>query len=317
MRIGSVELEGNIFLAPMAGVTDGAFRRVCRSFGCALTYTEMISAKALYYKDQKTYRMLRISDKEKPCAVQIFGSEPETMAQVAGEAAAAGAAILDINMGCPAPKVANHGDGAALMRNPDLAAKIVRAVVASAGIPVTVKIRKGWDEQSINAVEIAKIAEQNGAAAVTVHGRTRKQLYSGSADWDIIREVKDAISIPVIGNGDIFSADDALDMLKTTGCDAVMVGRGAQGNPFIFRQISELMQTGSVSYYPTLQEKVDTLLWQVALMIEEKGEYIAIREARKHAAWYLKGAPNASKVRGMLNGVESFEELKNILQTLL
>ncbi len=316
-KIGSVALDNNILLAPMAGVADGAFRAICRKFGCALTYTEMVSAKALSFQDAKTCRMLKIDDAEKPCGVQIFGSEPEVMARVARDAVVGGAALLDINMGCPMPKVADHGDGAALMRNPDLVAKIVHAVVRAACVPVTVKIRKGWDEQSINAVEVAKIAQENGAAAVAVHGRTRQQMYTGKADWGIIKAVKDALGIPVIGNGDIFAAEDALKMLELTGCDAVMVGRGAQGNPFIFRQINALLQTGSVMYMPTLQDKIQTLLEQVSLMIAQKGEYIAIREARKHAAWYLKGERNSARVRGELNHAGTLADLKKILQTVL
>ena len=301
----------------MAGVTDSAFRRICRRYGCGMVYTEMVSAKALYYGDKKTARMLTIHDEESPFAVQIFGKEPEIMAQIAPEAVRTGASILDINMGCPAPKIVKNGEGSALMQNPDLVFQIVSAVVGTSPVPVTVKIRKGFDEAHCNAVEIAKAAQEGGAAAVTVHGRTREQYYSGKADWDIIGEVKAALRIPVIGNGDIFCAKDALDMFAYTGCDAVMVGRGAQGNPFLFRQLAELMQEGTAEYQPTLEEKVNTMLCQLAMMIEEKGEYTAVQEARKHAAWYLKGEKHSAAVRGAVNSAKDAEELKNILQSIL
>lgn len=317
MRIGSFKIENNVFLAPMAGVTDSAFRRICRRYGCGMVYTEMVSAKALYYSDKKTARMLTVHEEETPFAVQIFGKEPEIMAQVAPEAVRTGASILDINMGCPAPKIVKNGEGSALMQNPDLVFQIVSAVVGTSPVPVTVKIRKGFDEAHCNAVEIAKAAQEGGAAAVTVHGRTREQYYSGKADWDIIGKVKAALCIPVIGNGDIFCAQDALDMFAYTGCDAVMVGRGAQGNPFLFQQIAELMQEGTAECRPTLEEKVNTMLCQLAMMIEEKGEYTAVQEARKHAAWYLKGEKHSAAVRGAVNSAKDAEELKNILQSIL
>lgn len=317
LQIGSFETENNIFLAPMAGVTDSAFRRICRRYGCGLVYTEMVSAKALYYGDKKTARMLAVHEEEKPFAVQIFGKEPEIMAQIAPEAVRTGASILDINMGCPAPKIVKNGEGSALMRDAGLVYRIVSAVVRTSPVPVTVKIRKGFDEAHCNAVEIAKAAQEGGAAAVTVHGRTREQYYSGRADWDIVGEVKAALRIPVIGNGDVFSAQDALDMFAYTGCDGVMIGRGAQGNPFLFRQIQELMQKGTANYRPTLKEKVDTMLCQLSMMVEDKGEYIAVQEARKHAAWYLKGEKNSAAVRGAVNSAKDAEELKKILQSIL
>ena len=317
MRIGSFQTENNVFLAPMAGVTDSAFRRICRYFGCGLVYTEMISAKALYYGDKKTNRMLAVHEEEKPFAVQIFGSEPDIMAQMASAAAATGASLLDINMGCPAPKIVNNGEGSALMKDTDKIYRIVSAVSKASSVPVTVKLRKGFDEAHCNALEAAKAAQAGGAAAVTVHGRTREQYYSGKADWDVIGAVKVALDIPVIGNGDIFCAQDAADMLTYTGCDAVMVGRGAQGNPFLFRQIGELLQTGQLHYTPTLQDKVDTMLAQLAMMVADKGEYIAVREARKHAAWYLKGEKHSASVRGAVNNAQNAEELKNILQSIL
>lgn len=317
MRIGSFQTENNVFLAPMAGVTDSAFRRICRRFGCGLVYTEMVSAKALYYGDKKTNRMLAVHEEEKPFAVQIFGSEPDIMAQMASAAVATGASLLDINMGCPAPKIVNNGEGSALMKDIDKIYRIVSAVSKVSSVPVTVKLRKGFDEAHCNALEAAKAAQAGGAAAVTVHGRTREQYYSGKADWDVIGAVKAALEIPVIGNGDIFCAQDAVDMLSYTGCDAVMIGRGAQGNPFLFRQIGELLQTGQVHYVPTLQDKVDTMLAQLAMMVVDKGEYIAVREARKHAAWYLKGEKHSASVRGAVNNAQNAEELKNILQSIL
>lgn len=317
MRIGRFQTENNVFLAPMAGVTDSAFRRICRRFGCGLVYTEMVSAKALYYGDRKTNKMLAVHEEEKPFAVQIFGSEPDIMAQMASTAAATGASLLDINMGCPAPKIVNNGEGSALMKDTDKIYRIVSAVSKVSSVPVTVKLRKGFDEAHCNALEAAKAAQAGGAAAVTVHGRTREQYYSGKADWDVIGAVKAALEIPVIGNGDIFCAQDAVDMLSYTGCDAVMIGRGAQGNPFLFRQIGELLQTGQVHYVPTLQDKVDTMLAQLAMMVVDKGEYIAVREARKHAAWYLKGEKHSASVRGAVNNAQNAEELKNILQSIL
>ncbi len=317
MRIGSFQTENNVFLAPMAGVTDSAFRRICRRFGCGLVYTEMVSAKALYYGDKKTNKMLAVHEEEKPFAVQIFGSDPDIMAQMASAAAGTGASLLDINMGCPAPKIVNNGEGSALMKDIDKIYRIVSAVNKASSVPVTVKLRKGFDEAHCNALEAAKAAQAGGAAAVTVHGRTREQYYSGKADWDVVGAVKAALDIPVIGNGDIFRAQDAVDMLSYTGCDAVMVGRGAQGNPFLFRQIGELLQSGQVCYMPTLQDKVDTMLTQFAMMVADKGEYIAVREARKHAAWYLKGEKHSASVRSAVNNAQNAEELKNILQSIL
>lgn len=317
MKIGNFTIEHPVFLAPMAGVTDSAFRRICKSYDCGLVYTEMISAKALAFRDKKTASMLAVREEEKPFAVQIFGSEPEIMGSITDAALSTGASILDINMGCPAPKIAGNGDGCALMRNLDLVYDIVRAVSDKSTAPVTVKIRKGWDDNSVNAVEVAKAAEAAGAQAVTVHPRTREQFYMGKADWSVIADVKAALKIPVIGNGDIFTAQDALLMREQTGCDAVMVGRGAQGNPFIFRQIYQLMSQGEVTFYPTRKDKVETILKQLDYSIEENGEYIAVREMRKHAAWYLKGEKNSASVRAAVNRADSREALLQLLHQLM
>lgn len=311
MKIGNVELENNIFLAPMAGITDIPFRRICKKYGAGLVYTEMVSAKGLYYNDKKTAELIRID--ERPCAIQIFGSEPEIMADIIPRVMNYNPEIIDINMGCPAPKIVNNGDGSALMKNPALIGKIVRAVSDVSPVPVTVKIRKGWDGNSVNALEIAKISEENGAAAIAVHGRTREEYYSGVADWDIIKEIKSSVSVPVIGNGDIWKAEDAKHMLEYTGCDAVMVARGAQGNPFIFRQINELLKTGSVSYIPTPAERLKQALEHAEALVESKGEQRGIKESRKHIAWYIKGLPHASKIKGEIFKISNIAIMRQAL----
>ena len=317
MKIGSLSLDNNIFLAPMAGVTDLPFRCMCKEFGCGLVYSEMVSAKGLYYKDKKTATLMRIAEGEKPCAIQIFGSEPDIMATVVPEGIKTGADIIDINMGCPTPKIVNNGDGSALMKNPELAGKVIRAVADTSKIPVTVKFRMGWDSESINAVEFAKVAEANGAAAVTVHGRTREQFYSGQADWSIIKEVKKAVNIPVIGNGDIFCAEDAKRMLEETECDAVMIARGAQGNPFIFKQINELLNKGEVISYPTNRQKVECAKKLLVDLVKEKGESRGVKEARKHIAWFIKGLPGNAQIKTTVFKLTKEKEVLEVLNNYI
>ncbi|MBQ6999355.1 MAG: tRNA dihydrouridine synthase DusB [Clostridia bacterium] len=307
MQIGNVTLKNNVFLAPMAGVTDLAFRRMCVRYGAGLVYSEMVSSKALYYNDKKTKQLLNSTDDEKPLAVQIFGSDPDIMAKTAYMALETGAQILDINMGCPAPKIVNNGDGSALMKNPELIGKIVSAVVKTVEVPVTCKIRSGFD--AVNAVEVAKIIEANGASAVAVHPRTRSMYYSGKADWGIIKAVKESVSIPVIGNGDVFCAQDAAHLIEHTRCDAIMVGRGAQGNPFIFKQILEYMKHGKVTYYPDTAEKVRVIGQHIFEMAEDKGEHIAVLEARKHVAWYIKGMRESAAMRQKVNTMTNLPDL--------
>lgn len=310
MDIGNLHLDNNIFLAPMAGITDLPFRMICKRYGCGFVYSEMVSAKGLYYGDKKTSTLLAIDDIEKPCAVQIFGSEPHIMAQIAEKAAATGASVIDINMGCPTPKIVNNGDGSALMKNPKLAGEIVKAVSAAINLPVTVKIRKGWDDSCVNAVEFAKVLEDNGASAIAVHGRTSRQFYSGEADWDIIRDVKSSLSIPVIGNGDVKKPEDVLKILDYTGCDGVMIGRAAQGNPFIFKQINELITTGKVLYEPSTQDRISQAIEHVEMLVEFKGESRGIKEARKHVAWYIKGLPQNAKLKEKIFKINNLEQMK-------
>lgn len=314
MKIGNVELKNNIFLAPMAGVTDLAFRIICDRFGAGLSYTEMVSAKALSFSDKKTNTLMKTENL--PTAVQLFGSEPDIMAQAVPEVEQHGL-FTDINMGCPAPKIAGNGEGSALMKNLDKAERIIGAICDKATKPVTVKMRSGWDEDHINAVELARIAEKCGVAAVTVHGRTREQYYSGKADRGIIKKVCDAVSIPVIANGDIFTAQDAKSMLEETGAAAVMIGRGSQGNPWIFRQIREFFDNGEVKTVPTPQEKISMAMEHITLLCDLKGEYIGIREARKHASWYIKGISGAAQLRNKINMATSLDEMRNILSELL
>ncbi|MDO4174915.1 MAG: tRNA dihydrouridine synthase DusB [Eubacteriales bacterium] len=313
-QIGNVAIDGRFIMAPMAGVTDRAFRQICRECGAAMTISEMISTQALLFQDKKTRELLSLAPNEKPGWVQIFGSNPAYMADGAKKALAiSGAALLDINMGCPAPKIVKGGDGSALMLQPKLAEEIIRAVVTAVDVPVTVKFRKGWDEERQNYLEFAKMAEAAGAAAITLHGRTRMQMYAGQADWEAIAQVKQAVSIPVIANGDVDSPQRAMDILRETGADAVMIGRGALGNPWLFAQCNALEQGRPVPAVPPLAQRMQTVRRQIALAAEHKGEHIAMLQARKHVAWYLKGIRGTKKLRASVSELNSFEELDRLL----
>lgn len=313
MLIGNVEIKNNVVLAPMAGVTDLPFRLLCKEQGCGMLYTEMVSAKAILYNNKNTHELLKVMPEENPIAVQLFGSEPEIMAEIAKRVEERAFDIIDVNMGCPVPKVVNNKEGSALMKNPVLVGKIVEAMAKAVSKPVTVKIRKGFNDNLINAPEIAHVIEESGGAAVAVHGRTREEYYSGKADWDIIRQVKDRVSIPVIGNGDIVCAEDAIEMIKLTGCDGVMIGRGARGNPWIFKRVSQYMSTGEIIEKPTLQEVKEMILRHANLLIECKGEYTGIREMRKHFAWYTAGYPHCAALRNEINTIESFAALEEFI----
>ena len=317
LKIGSVTLPNNLILAPMAGVTDLPFRLLCKEQGAGLLCMEMVSAKAILYKNRNTESLLEIDPRENPVSLQLFGSDPEIISTIAHQIEERPFDILDLNMGCPVPKIVNNGEGSALMKNPKLAGEIIRETVKAIDKPVTVKIRKGFDGEHINAVEMAKIAEDAGAAAVAVHGRTREQFYSGKADWDIIRQVKEAVSIPVVGNGDLLTAEDVIAMEEQTGCDGFMIARGAQGNPWIFRQILHYFETGEHLAKPTIEEVTQMILRHARMMLEFKGEYIGIREIRKHAAWYTAGYPNSARLRVAINNVESFEALEELLMNNL
>ena len=317
MQIGSITLAGRLALAPMAGVTDLAFRQICREHGAALTVTEMVSTKALCYQDRKTPRLLALGEDEHPAAAQVFGHEPETMAEGAKIArAVSGCDIIDINMGCPAPKIVNNGDGSALMRDPALAARVIEAVVKAVDVPVTVKFRKGWDEKSVNCVEFARMAEAAGAAAITIHGRTRAQQYSGKADWDAIRAVKQAVSIPVFANGDVAEPADAVRILEYTGADAVMIGRGALGDPWIFERANALIETGVCPPLPPFAERIGTAVQQIELAAAQKGEYIAMLEARHHVNCYLKYERGLKTFKTRICALERLEQLYGIAEEL-
>ena len=313
LKIGNVTLPNNLILGPMAGVTDLPFRLLCKEQGAGLLCMEMVSAKAILYKNRNTEPLLTIDERENPVSLQLFGSDPEIVSSIAHSIEERPFDILDINMGCPVPKIVNNGEGSALMKDPVLAGKIIEKTVKAIKKPVTVKIRKGFDDDHVNAVEMAHIAEECGAAAVAVHGRTREQYYSGKADWEIIRQVKEAVKIPVIGNGDLNSAEDVINMSNQTGCDGFMIARGAQGNPWIFRQILHYFETGEKLEKPTLDEVADMILRQAKMMLEFKGESIGIREIRKHAAWYTGGYPNSSRLRESINGVETFDKLEELM----
>lgn len=315
MKIGNVTIDSRLALAPMAGVTDLAFRTICRELGAGYTVTEMVSAKALCYQDQKSLPLLKLGEGEHPAAAQLFGSDEGCMqeaAAIAGEVS--GADILDINMGCPVPKVVNNGEGSALMKNPKLVGEIVKKVASSIQKPLTVKIRKGFTEDCVNAVEIAKIIEDAGAAAVAVHGRTREQYYSGRADWDIIRRVKEAVSIPVIGNGDVDSPESAKRLLEETGCDGIMIGRAARGNPWIFSRIRSYLENGTMPDEPSSSDVREMILKHARLQLEYKGEYTGMREMRKHVAWYTAGMPHSASVRRKVNEIETYEQLERLVE---
>lgn len=309
LKIGDVTLDNNVILAPMAGVTDLPFRLLCRKMGAGMVCMEMVSAKAIYYQNRNTEELLTIHPEERPASLQLFGSDPEILGEMAARIEERPFDILDFNMGCPVPKVVNNGEGSALMKNPKLAEKLLTALVKAVKKPVTVKIRKGFDDNSINAVEIAKIAESCGVSAVAVHGRTRVQYYSGRADWDIIGQVKEAVKIPVIGNGDVDSPEAAKAMLEHTGCDGVMIGRAAQGNPWIFRETVRFLEDGALIPGPDRGEKKEMVLRHAVLLREVKGEYTAVREMRKHLAWYTAGMPHSARFRGMINSIETMEGL--------
>lgn len=317
LKIGDVTLENNLILAPMAGVTDLPFRMLCKEQGAGLLCMEMVSAKAILYQNKNTEELLAINPSEHPISLQLFGSDPDIISEIAKRIEERPFDILDINMGCPVPKIVNNGDGSALMKNPVLAGEIIEKTVNAIRKPVTVKIRKGFDDAHVNAVEMAHIAQESGAAAVAVHGRTREQFYMGKADWDIIRQVKDAVSIPVIGNGDIRTADDVIAMSRQTGCDGFMIARGAEGNPWIFSQILHYFKTGEKLPEPDFEEVTKMLLRHAKMQLELKGEHTGIREIRKHAAWYTSGYPNSARLRGKINEVENLTQLEELFREVL
>ena len=313
MKIGTLNLKNNIILAPMAGVTDKAFRLITKPFGPALMYTEMVSGKGLLYKNKRTEVLLEVLNFEKPTAAQIFGHEPEVMSEIAERSLEFGADMIDINMGCPAPKIVNNGDGSALMKNPELAGKIISAVRKSVNCPMSVKFRMGWDDDSINAVEFAKTAENNGADAITIHGRTRAQFYSGKANLEIIKKVKEAVKIPVIGNGDVHDGKSAKYMLDYTGCDGIMIGRAAQGNPWLFSSVLHYLKTGDELAPPTLEERSDIAEKHLRLLVKFKGEYRGVIEGRKHMAWYFKGLCGGAKLRNLINQCDTLEQMLDLI----
>ena len=317
LKIGNVELENNLILAPMAGVTDLPYRLICRSMGCGMVVTEMVSAKAILYKNKNTKTLLEVLPQERPAAVQLFGSDPDILGEIAAQIEDGPYDMIDFNMGCPVPKIVGNGEGSALMREPKKVEQILSSMVRLVKKPLTMKFRKGFNDTSVNAVEIAKIAESCGVAAVAVHGRTREQYYSGKADWEIIRQVKEAVKIPVIGNGDVFQPEDAEAMLKRTGCDGVMIGRGAKGNPWIFSRTQHYLETGEILPGPSVAEIRDMILHHGSLLSQYKGEKMAMREMRKHMAWYTAGLPHSAALRNEINQIETLDEMKQLLESRL
>ena len=315
MKIGNIETKNNVFLAPMAGVTDLVFRVICKEMDCGMVYSEMVSAKGVQHNNKNTKELLKVDERERPVAMQMFGSDPEIMAEMARKLNEyEDIDILDINMGCPAPKIVKNGEGSALTLNPKLVGEIISAVSKASEKPVTVKFRKGFDDQHLNALEIGKIAEESGAKAVTIHGRTREQYYAGKADWDIIKALKEEIkTIPVIGNGDIFTPEYAKNMLEYTGCDAVMIGRGSQGNPFIFKRTVEYLENGILLPEPTWEDRLDIAEKHMDMLADYKGEVIGIREMRKHLGWYIKGLPHSAEMRVKINATSGRENMRDVL----
>ena len=315
MKIGNIETKNNVFLAPMAGVTDLVFRVICKEMDCGMVYSEMVSAKGVQHNNKNTKELLKVDERERPVAMQMFGSDPEIMAEMARKLNEyEDIDILDINMGCPAPKIVKNGEGSALTLNPKLVGEIISAVSKASEKPVTVKFRKGFDDQHLNALEIGRIAEESGAKAVTIHGRTREQYYAGKADWDIIKALKEEIkTIPVIGNGDIFTPEDAKKMLEYTGCDAVMIGRGSQGNPFIFKRTVEYLENGELLPEPTWEDRLDIAEKHMDMLADYKGEVIGIREMRKHLGWYIKGLPHSAEMRVKINATSGRENMRDVL----